>query len=175
MKKNFKLLLLTLIMGGGFFASEAMALDQVDGVYQIGSADDWAAFCQEHNTGTTFKKLNAVLTADITVSDNSMVGIDGGGHPFEGVFDGQGHTLTIDYKDLDENCVAPFRRINGAIIKNLRVDGTITVYNGKQFSAGIVGGIWGSHGDSRILNCISNVTIIDGASHDGTHGGIVGY
>lgn len=27
MKKNFKLLLLTLIMGGGFFASEAMADD----------------------------------------------------------------------------------------------------------------------------------------------------
>jgi len=42
MKKNFKLLMLTLIMGGGLFASEAMAddLQQIDGVYQIGTADD---------------------------------------------------------------------------------------------------------------------------------------
>lgn len=175
MKKNFKLLMLTLIMGGGLFASEAMALEQKDGVYQIGTPQDWADFCKLNNETNTYWKGKAVMTADVTVDGNIMVGINGDYHPFEGVFDGQGHTLTIDYKDLDENCVAPFRRINGATIKNLRVDGTITVKNGKQFAAGIVGGIWGSHGDSRILNCISNVTIKDDANHDGTHGGIVGY
>lgn len=176
MKKNFKLLMLTLIMGGGLFASEAMAddLQLINGVYQIGTAQDWAAFCKLNNETNSFWKGKAVMTADVTVDGNIMVGINDGGHPFEGVFDGQGHTLTINY-DIEEDRVAPFRRINGATIKNLRVDGTITVKNGKQFAAGIVGGIWGSHGDSRILNCISNVTIKDDANHDGTHGGIVGY
>lgn len=174
MKKNFKLLMLTLIMGGGLFASEAMALEQKDGIYQIGTAQDWADFCKLNNETNTFWKGKAVMTADVTVDGNIMVGINGDKHPFEGVFDGQGHTLTINY-DIEEDRVAPFRRINGATIKNLRVDGTITVKNGKQFAAGIVGGIWGSHGDSRILNCISNVTIKDDATHDGTHGGIVGY
>lgn len=153
-----------------------MALDQdANGVYQIGTAQDWADFCDTHNNGAEFAKLNAVLTADVEVSGNYMIGVNGGGHPYEGVFDGQGHTLTINYSDIDEDRVAPFRRINGATIKNLRVNGTITVKNGKKFAAGIVGGIWGSHGDSRILNCISNVTINDDANHDGTHGGIVGY
>lgn len=72
MKKNFKLLMLTLIMGGGLFASEAMAddLQPIDGVYQIGTAQDWAYFCSTHNNGTN-QNLNAVLT--ITTIQMSMV------------------------------------------------------------------------------------------------------
>ena len=168
MKKNFKLLLLTLIMGGGLFASEAMALEQKDGVYQIGTAQDWAEFCSTHNNGTN-QNLNAVLTADITVSGNTMVGINSIGKPYRGTFDGQGHKLTINY-ELNEERVAPFRRINGATIKNLIVEGTITTTS--KLAAGIVGGIWQS--GSTVINCVSNVTINDNNSGDATHGGICG-
>ena len=72
MKKNFKLLLLTLIMGGGLFASEAMALDKDDyGVYQIGTADQLIEFATGINNGTISNDANAVLTADIDFGENA--------------------------------------------------------------------------------------------------------
>ena len=70
-----------------------------------------------------------------------MVGINGSGKPYRGIFDGQGHTLTVAY-DLNEERVAPFRRINGATIKNLIVKGTINT--SLKLAAGVVGGLWQS-------------------------------
>ena len=55
-----------------FIAANAMAIEPVDGVYQIGSAQDWAEFCTLHNEGTD-QRLNAVLTADITVEGDSLL------------------------------------------------------------------------------------------------------
>ena len=98
-----------------------------------------------------------------------MVGINGTGKPYRGIFDGQGHKLTISY-NLNEERVAPFRRINGATIRNLFVEGTITTTS--KLAAGIVGGLW--QNGSTIENCIANVTINDTNSGDATHGGICG-
>lgn len=151
-----------------FIAANAMAIEPVDGVYQIGSAQDWAEFCTLHNEGSD-QRLNAVLTADITVEGNTMVGINGSGKPFRGTFDGQCHKLTISY-DLNEERVAPFRRINGATIKNLIVEGTINTSS--KLAAGIVGGLWQS--GALIQNCVSYVTITDTNGGDATHGGICG-
>ena len=178
MKKNFKLLLLTLIMGGGFFASEAMALDQDGyGVYQIRTAQDWNTFCEMSQTRENFTTLHADLKADITVEGNNMIGKEG--KPFNGTFDGQGHTITINY-NLNEERVAPFRRLNGGKVKNLIVMGTITTTS--KLASGVVGGIWQS---GKIENCVSYVTINDnsgldnngnptGNPTDATHGGICG-
>lgn len=150
------------------FSASAFAIELVDGVYQIGSAQDWADFCTLHNEGTN-QNLNAVLTADVTVEGNYMVGINGGGKPFRGTFDGQGHRLTVSY-DLGEERVAPFRRINGATIKNLIVEGTINT--SAKLAAGLVGGLWQS--GSLIQGCVSYVTINDSYGGDATHGGICG-
>lgn len=166
MKKNLRFLLALAI--GWLTSTGAFALEQVDGVYQIGSAQDWADFCSLHNDGSD-QRLNAELTADITVEGNVMVGINGSGKPFRGVFDGKGHTLTVSY-DLNEERVAPFRRINGATIKNVIVRGTISTSS--KLAAGLVGGLWQS--GSLIQNCISYVTITDGEGGDATHGGICG-
>ena len=144
----------------------AMALDQVEGVYQIGTAADWADFCSLHNDGTD-QRLNAVLTADITVEGNAMVGINGSGKPYRGVFDGQGHKLIVSY-NLNEERVAPFRRINGATIKNLIVEGSITTKS--KLASGLVGGLWQS--GTKIQNCASYVTINDEEGGDATHGGL---
>ena len=151
-----------------FIAANAMAIEPVDGVYQIGTAQDWAEFCTLHNEGTD-QRLNAVLTADITVEGNTMVGINGGGKPFRGTFDGQYHKLTISY-DLNEERVAPFRRINGATIKNLIVEGSINTSS--KLASGLVGGLWQS--GALIQNCVSYVTITDTNGGDATHGGICG-
>ena len=83
-----------------FFSVSAMAIEPVEGVYQIGTAQDWAEFCTLHNEGAD-QRLNAILTADVTVEGNFMVGINGGGKPYRGTFDGQGHKLTVKYV-LDE-------------------------------------------------------------------------
>ena len=166
MKKNLRFLLALAI--GWLTSTGAFALEQVDGVYQIGSAQDWAEFCELHNTGSD-QKLNAVLTKDVTVEGNIMVGINGGGKPYRGIFDGQGHTLTVAY-DLNEERVAPFRRINGATIKNVIVRGTINTSS--KLASGLVGGLWQS--GSLIQNCVSYVEITDNEGGDATHGGICG-
>ncbi|WP_027454447.1 FIVAR domain-containing protein [Xylanibacter brevis] len=166
MKKNLRFVLALAI--GWLTSVGAMAIEPVDGVYQIGSAQDWAEFCTLHNDGTN-QRLNAVLTADVTVDGNAMVGINGGGKPYRGTFDGQGHKLIVSY-NLDEERVAPFRRINGATIKNLIVEGTITTTS--KLASGLVGGLWQS--GTTIQNCVSYVTINDTNSGDATHGGICG-
>ena len=82
--------------------------------YQITSTADWntLATSTDEYSDKFFK-----LTADITVTTMRT-------KTFKGTFDGGGHTLTFNYTATDEK-VAPFRYINGATIKNLRVAGTI--------------------------------------------------
>jgi hypothetical protein len=85
---------------------------------------------------------------------------------FQGIFDGNGHTLTVNYTATGDNA-APFAYITGATIKNLRVAGTITT--SKKFAAGIVA----ISNGGTITNCQSSVTIDSSTSGDGTHGGLV--
>lgn len=166
MKKNLRFLLALAI--GWLTSTSVFAIEPVDGVYKIGTAEDWKEFCELHNNGSD-QKLNAELTADIVVDGNIMVGINGGGKPYRGVFDGKGHKLTVAY-ELNEERVAPFRRINGATIKNLVVEGTINTSS--KLAAGLVGGLWQS--GSLIQNCVSYVVITDTYGGDATHGGICG-
>ena len=98
-------------------------------------------------------------------------GMQVGGN-FKGTFDGAGRTLTFnagsEASPMNQECVAPFYSLQGAMIKNLRVAGTITTDN--KMAAGIV-----SHMKRTTLeDCVSSVTIISSVSGDGTHGGVVG-
>jgi hypothetical protein len=69
------------------------ALDKVGDAYQIGSAEDLRAFAELVNGGETL--ANAVLTADVVCdADMPMIGSDA--NRFNGVFDGQCHTVTLD-------------------------------------------------------------------------------
>jgi hypothetical protein len=65
----------------------------------------------------------------------------GSNNQFQGIFDGTGHTLTINY-DVTYGHAAPFSHISGATIKNLRVAGTIHTTN--SLAAGVVGQTRGS-------------------------------
>ena len=114
-------------------SSNAWALDQKDGVYQIGSADDLAAFAELVNGGET--AIDAVLTADIDYSANTqlihMVGTSE--NPYEGTFDGQFHRITVAFfvnevagedKYVEDAAIIRVANLK-ATIKNLIVDGTI--------------------------------------------------
>ncbi len=143
MKKNLFFLLFSFIMLGG---SSAWALSKVDGVYQIGTADELIEFAGIVNDGELTAK--AVLTADINMTGKSWTPIGGEGHVFNGEFDGQGHV--IDYLDTSANYdvfddQGIFGRVNGqnTKIRNL-VAGPHNVIMGKARVGGIIGAVDGS-------------------------------
>ena len=145
-------------------STTAWALTQVDGVYQIGTAEDLKAFAELVNGDNPY--ACAVLTADIDKgTDNTRIGRDG--QDFQGVFDGAGHTITYDMT-FEENGAGLFRNVGvHAVIQNLKVQGTINT--NAQFAGSIAG--WNS---GRIRGCYADVTINSSKVGDATDGGLVG-
>ncbi|MCR4922236.1 MAG: hypothetical protein K5945_11120, partial [Bacteroidaceae bacterium] len=159
--KKITLLSLTALMW--LMGTNAWALDQKDGVYQIGTAEDLAAFAKIVNDGETY--ANAVLTADIDYTNN---GIQIGSNGFYGVFDGQGHKVTVAFEGADVKGVnaALFFKVMG-IVKNLWVSGTITspLDNVASIAVNLYG--WVDH-------CYSDATISCTKTGSSSCGGIVG-
>ena len=121
--------------------------------YVISSVDGWNFFRDRINNGdTNYQGKYYKLDADITVEN--MVGTSG--KPFSGTFDGQGHTLTVNYDNDTSDLWAPFRYVKNATIRNLHVSGTIKIT--LQFAAGIVAKVV-KDGNVSIENCHSSVTI----------------
>lgn len=135
-----------------------------DDYYLIGGTADWEEFCL---VVEDFPLSNARMTADVEVADNSMVGTSS--MAYSGIFDGQGHALTVNYVASADNC-APFRYINGATIINLHTKGTInTPYR-------VAGGVAANlKGTNTIDQCWSSVSITSTYNGDVTNGGIVAY
>ncbi len=127
-------------------------------VCEIASKADWKEFCNLVNGGQT--KLNAKMTKDVDLgSDITMAGIYTI-RKYSGTFDGQNHTLTINWNAGAENKIAPFRIVNDATIRNLRTKGTIK--SSSYYLSGLVGDTYGT---VNISNCASNVNIT--SSHTG--------
>ncbi len=133
--------------------------------YLISYTSQWELLAEGVAVGTDYSGKHFQLANDLTVS--RMVGIDGQ-HAFNGIFDGGGHTLTLNYS-ATADYAAPFRFVNGATIRNLTVAGTITT--SKKFAAGIIGQ---AAGIVTINHCRSHVTINSSVNGDGTNGGFVG-
>ena len=90
---------------------------------------------------------------------------------FQGIFDGGGHTLTVNYVDNnDESACAPFRFIRNVTIKNLHVAGSITKAMNKN-AGGLVGEAFGT---CHISNCRSSVEIKFNVEGDCSSGGFIG-
>ena len=131
-----------------------------DGYYLIGSVQDWKRFADIVNSGTN-TAANAKMTADVDLGDDqTMVGIGltpnhSNVKPFSGIFDGQGHTLTVAYTGRTNELSSPFQKINGATIKKLHVTGTIeSLY---AHAGGIVSQANGSN--NVMSQCWSSVEI----------------
>ena len=137
--------------------------------YPISSTDDWNEFTKFNNNGCNFNGKYVKLAADIKVSE--MLGANG--KPFMGIFDGGDHTLTFNRgtasEPFAEEFCAPFRHVNGATIRNLKVSGHI--YTSRKFAGGMVAHSWGS---TNINHCSVATVIHSSLSGDGTHGGLVG-
>ena len=131
----------------------------IDGYCLIGSVQDWKDFADCINNGYILSNANARMTADIDLgTDLKMVGMNFD-LPYRGIFDGQGHTLTVNWTVNGEERAAPFRYAEGATIQGLHVDGSI-VHNGGAGSC-ISGIISCSIGDqtTTIKECWSSVSL----------------
>ena len=105
--------------------------------YRIAGINDWNTVATAVNSGlTTYTCKYFRLEADITVNASSdhMMGTEE--HPFRGVFDGVGHTLTFEYQNGTGDYVAPFRHAIYSQITRLRVEGTL--HTTGRFAGGVV-------------------------------------
>ena len=145
------------------FSMSAYALEKVGNVYQISTADDLKAFAELVNGGEF--NANAVLTADIDKGmDGTMIG--SANYDYQGFFDGQGHTITINMFSQGAEGTAIFRNVgHDALIQNLKVQGTITT--DQKLAAGIA--VWNS---GVIRGCYSDIKVFSAYAGDATHGGI---
>lgn len=132
-----------------------------DGYYLLGSVQNWKDFAK------LVKKtpnVNAKMTADIDLGDDmTMIG-DGYDSDaskriaFRGTFDGQGHTLTINYVTAQMPTAqplfgcAPFGYVIDGTIRNLHIAGTIV-----SSHEGVAGLIGYADGYTLIENCYSSV------------------
>jgi hypothetical protein len=97
----------------------------------VGDEDGWMRLQKIVNDANKGTKINAILTADITITD--MLGSDD--KPYCGIFDGNGHTITANINTA-QWAAAPFRIVGDVTIKNLHVTGSVT---GGRHAAGLIG------------------------------------
>lgn len=96
-----------------------------NGVYQIGTRTELAWFRDQINSG---KNYSAVLTADIDLKNQDWTPIGKAEHPFTGIFDGAGHTVS-GLKVTGAPNAGLFGAGSGATIQNVVVSGTVSGTN----------------------------------------------
>ena len=156
---------------GGFNGSTTVNTDRTVAVtfnkkdcYEIASKEDWKAFCDLVNGGQN--AIDAKMTKDVDLGED-IVKVGTSSNPYGGTFDGQNHVLTVNWNAGSTNDVAPFGRVNGSTIKNLRTEGSIR--SGGYYLGGLIDE---SYGENTVTGCVSNVNLT--SSNFGT-GGLISY
>ena len=152
-----------------------------------------AGAVQNIGTAEAFAEMDAsgsyTLTKDIIVTEPYA-------SDFSGTFDGNGHTVTLNIT-ANTNYVGLFSKLaGGAVVKNLKVDGTVSgtegvagiaaQANGATISGCIncaeisatqrhVGGIVGKMGGGTVENCYNTGAISSSRTRPINMGGIAGY
>ena len=149
-------------------------------VQDIGTAEDFAAM----EPGGNYQ-----LTEDITITAPYA-------EDFTGTFDGNGHTVTLNITVSTANVGLFSKLAGGAVVKNVKVDGTVSgtegvagiaaQANGATISGCIncaeisaterhVGGIVGKMGGGTVENCYNTGAISSSRTRPINMGGIAGY
>ena len=128
--------------------------EKVDGVYQIGTAEELAWLSAKIDTGTQVD-MSAVLTADINLNNKNFMPIANNGREYRGVFDGQDHVIynVLIEKDGFIEFAAVFGTISkGSTVKNLGVE-SATIKNTAETVRSIAGFCSVVSAGAKIENC----------------------
>ena len=131
------------------------------------NAEDWKNFAQRANSG---EAVNAIMMADIDLGTEPLTMVGTLDSPYNGNFEGNGHTLTFNPPINNEKYAAPFQCVGNATIRNLHTKGSITTTN--QYAAGLVGLIM-TNSRPTIENCISSVNLKSTKNGEAYIGGLI--
>ena len=158
-----------LTLSATFSEPDASHFEQSGDTYTIKTANGWNWFCYALNSGLAPDGFSGkTVKLDASIESSEIAGKSG--HPFKGTFDGQNYTLTFN-RTAAEHLSAPFHYINGATIRNLHVEGTITGGNYERLG-GLVGH---SEGNITIKNCRVSTEISTTVSGVAFHGGVIAF
>ena len=138
---------------------------QLDGAYQISTAEELCWFARQVNDGA---KINAALTDDIDLNNQPGEAIGTTSNPFGGTFNGAGNeiqNLKIDTSAANKGGL--FGKNEGTI-HNLKVSGSIS---GK---GNTMGGITAWNAGGTVEGCESAVTIENTKANANNIGGVIG-
>lgn len=150
-----------------------------DNVYEISNAGQLCWFANEVEK---HDNLNAVLTDNIIVNTGNISNFSGENadslkkwepicnYGYNGIFDGQGHTVSGLYYKGSDIYAGLFGYLNGGKILNVGIE------NSYFYSADdvYIGGICGSVNSGEIINCYNKGTVSASTSSNGNLGGICG-
>ena len=106
----------------------------------IKSNEEFLAFAADVNNGNKYESVTVLLDTDITIEDGyTGIGNFNLSSYFAGIFDGQGHTITINDVKVSEDNGTIFNMIVGATLRNFNVVGRMYLNDRKGYRGGIVG------------------------------------
>lgn len=145
-----------------------VGLPQVDGVYQLSTAEHLATFAAKFNDGSIEGDCKAVMTQDIDLSSiDAWTAIGTDGKKFMGTFDGQGYRIkgmkiNGSLKEQGFFGVAGA----GAVIKNLIIDSSCNlVSTGGACIAAFVG-CCNNNGTITFENCGNEANVVGKAQNN---------
>ena len=150
-----------LVFADGFYAEYPIYADRtvavdviVNNMCEIATKEDWKKFGDLVRSGE--RNLNARLTVDLNLgTDIQKIGSES--TSYSGTFDGQGHTITIDWNGYGGSYFALFPFVTDATIKNLRVTGQMT---SDSEPLGVFA--LNADGNTTFSGCVSDVKITNG-------------
>ena len=144
--------------------------------YLLADAADWAVFSNESNHSTYWASgVYVKMTADNGTNESPVTTMVGTwSNKFKGVFDGDGHTLTVSLT-ANSSYIAPFSYVEDARIIRLTTAGTVTA---EQYYRDKMGGLVGCCCGATIEYCVSNVSLTwpyNATTSNTYSGGLVGH
>ena len=157
---------MTLYAGWDLWVQELQGSGTAEDPYLINNNDEWSFFAQSINIGITYADQTVKLAADITATVMAGSHINETNYyAFSGTFDGDGHTITLALSGSGEG-IALFSDLNGATLKNLKAQGTVTTNDRRPATFAII-----VFGNSTISNCWSTVAVSSTRTSDWIDGG----